>query len=1037
MSRFGLKVLAEGTDPSIDIVAVHGLNGHREKTWEADSGVLWLRDFLPEDFDDARIMTFGYNAATHSPEHISSHSLHDHGQKLVGALAIKRRGHSALIYSKGESSEQDDEHHSIHSSTLGVIFMGTPHLGSKNASMAKMLLNIASPVVKTTKNILEHLEQQSAALDLQRKQYAQIKGEIRTLYCFEEYETKIGGKFISKSFMVSGCGKVVTDRTFSVPLMFSSSLKVVPKQSAAIPEQGNSQIVSIPGDHRTMVKFAKNDDGTGYEDIKDCILRWRQNAAAETHVRAICSTIRFSEMHCRYLAVEKLSPDKTGSWFFESDVYREWDKSDTSLLIISGKPGSGKSGLMKMAVESAKKAVQNAKKKKSHAIIPVYFFFDGSQEGDTRLHSALGMYRTVLHQIISCGQPISASVLRHYKDFDKADWTIPSLQSATEEILSNLTSANTEVRIFLDALDECCKDDIDEVLSHLRRLVTKKGERIKALVSARDMSKYENFLPESAKTLVVHENNTKDICAYTEDEVQRLPEAARNRLAKTITQRAKGVFLWVRLVVAIVKKDVTFLTPDEVLERVGDLPDGILHIYDRIVAGCPDDQRKDAVALLQLVVFSQKPLSLQQMMQAFAFLTMKEPTEAAYRSRLASLSDQPGSELNFRKRLSYILLGLVEYENHGPYGLDNETDERVQLIHGTVRTYLLEKGLALLQEDLKADVRPKSHLAILKLCLRVIDFRDLKSPLGAYAGYFWLRHAQESDALLPTDDDIDLPRDVYQCPRRKQLPVLANLYQEYHKDRLLPNTLLIEGEPNLMVLMASAGCSNLVLRHAKKCTVCASKPRGGPDNNTTTEIPKSDAADRALFQAVANENVAMIRLFAQHRDVLPIDPNYVFSAPDSGTGLSPFQSSAIYKACYVGHAEMVRELLDMGADIGRAVPGGYRTGLHAAVACRQMAVLGVIFDHASRQWGQGSPRRLLSLTADVWNVGKGVTALHVAVYYGRAESVRWLLQRLEDRVDEAEWDEVLELRTLDGKTALDLATERGWVEIRGMLEALQ
>ncbi|KAK6838139.1 hypothetical protein PG987_006420 [Apiospora arundinis] len=275
MSGFGLKVLAEGTDPSIDIVAVHGLNGHREKTWEADDGVLWLRDFLPRHFHDARIMTFGYNAATHSPEHISSHSLHDHSQKLVGALAIKRRGHSerpiifvahslgglvvksALIYSNGENSEQDDEHHSIHSSTLGVIFMGTPHLGSKDASMAKMLLNIVSPFVKTTSNMLDHLDQQSAALDLQRNQYAQIKGGIRTLYCFEQYETKIGGRLFSKSFMV------------------------VPKQSATIPEQGNSEIVCIPGDHRSMVKFSKTDDDTGYEYIKDCILRWRQNAAAK------------------------------------------------------------------------------------------------------------------------------------------------------------------------------------------------------------------------------------------------------------------------------------------------------------------------------------------------------------------------------------------------------------------------------------------------------------------------------------------------------------------------------------------------------------------------------------------------------------------------------------------------------------------------------------------------------------------------------------------------------------------------------------
>ncbi|KAF1828259.1 hypothetical protein BDW02DRAFT_257417 [Decorospora gaudefroyi] len=34
----GLQVVCEGTNPVIDIVAVHGLNGHCEKTWTAGSG---------------------------------------------------------------------------------------------------------------------------------------------------------------------------------------------------------------------------------------------------------------------------------------------------------------------------------------------------------------------------------------------------------------------------------------------------------------------------------------------------------------------------------------------------------------------------------------------------------------------------------------------------------------------------------------------------------------------------------------------------------------------------------------------------------------------------------------------------------------------------------------------------------------------------------------------------------------------------------------------------------------------------------------
>ncbi len=72
------------------IVAVHGLNGHREKTWTANN-VNWLRDFLPPDIPNARIFSWGYNANTHSTSTISAPYLYDHAKTLVSDLCLKRR----------------------------------------------------------------------------------------------------------------------------------------------------------------------------------------------------------------------------------------------------------------------------------------------------------------------------------------------------------------------------------------------------------------------------------------------------------------------------------------------------------------------------------------------------------------------------------------------------------------------------------------------------------------------------------------------------------------------------------------------------------------------------------------------------------------------------------------------------------------------------------------------------------------------------------------------------------------------------------
>ena len=72
------------------IVAVHGLNGHREETWTVNH-VNWLRDFLPSDIPNARILSWGYDANTHSTSTISAQYLYDHAKTLVSDLCLKRR----------------------------------------------------------------------------------------------------------------------------------------------------------------------------------------------------------------------------------------------------------------------------------------------------------------------------------------------------------------------------------------------------------------------------------------------------------------------------------------------------------------------------------------------------------------------------------------------------------------------------------------------------------------------------------------------------------------------------------------------------------------------------------------------------------------------------------------------------------------------------------------------------------------------------------------------------------------------------------
>uniref|UniRef100_A0A0B7KK83 DUF676 domain-containing protein n=1 Tax=Bionectria ochroleuca TaxID=29856 RepID=A0A0B7KK83_BIOOC len=249
----GLEVISEGAGPVIDIVAIHGLNGHREKTWIADNGVHWLRSLLPNDLPNARILCWGYDANTHSSSRVSCQYLYDHAQTLVSDLSRKRKitktserpiifiAHSlggivlksALIHSDAAREGALLEHRSVKLSTYGILFMGTPHQGGNGVQLGRVLANVASIFISADDRLLKHLERDSEWLQQQLGQYGPISGDFVTKFAYEQYET---------------------------PTLLGHSILVVPKVSAVVPGQADAEPIVIHADHISMVKFASKEN---------------------------------------------------------------------------------------------------------------------------------------------------------------------------------------------------------------------------------------------------------------------------------------------------------------------------------------------------------------------------------------------------------------------------------------------------------------------------------------------------------------------------------------------------------------------------------------------------------------------------------------------------------------------------------------------------------------------------------------------------------------------------------------------------------
>lgn len=80
------------------IIAVHGLNGHRESTWTTpDTEVLWLKSLLPQIVRNASIWTWGYDSRTYTKshsDHLTTKILHDHAHALVYDIDSERRANN-------------------------------------------------------------------------------------------------------------------------------------------------------------------------------------------------------------------------------------------------------------------------------------------------------------------------------------------------------------------------------------------------------------------------------------------------------------------------------------------------------------------------------------------------------------------------------------------------------------------------------------------------------------------------------------------------------------------------------------------------------------------------------------------------------------------------------------------------------------------------------------------------------------------------------------------------------------------------------
>lgn len=152
----------------------------------------------------------------------------------------------------------------------------------------------------------------------------------------------------------------------------------------------------------------------------------------------------------------------------------------------------------------------------------------------------------------------------------------------------------------------------------------------------------------------------------------------------------------------------------------------------------------------------------------------------------------------------------------------------------------------------------------------------------------------------------------------------------------------------------------------------------------------------AVMKAVQKNDVTRMReLIAGGADVNELDPN----------GDAP-----LVMAAYLGHTEVVRLLLQAGADVTAVDPGMKATALHAAAYAGRTDTARLLIEHGVEVDRQG-PKN-------------GYTALHDAIWENNIDTARVILEAGAN----------LTLKSHSGETPLDFAKAKHRREIVAMIE---
>jgi hypothetical protein len=381
-------------------------------------------------------------------------------------------------------------------------------------------------------------------------------------------------------------------------------------------------------------------------------------------------------------------------------AFANWLEKEDGIFWIHGKPGCGKSTLMKFICSNPKTESRlHLWASPKRLVIARYFFW---RAGSSLQHTQQGLLRSLVFEMIRGSPdllPVAKATLLEIDRFDSSNelWTKDQLLRTYKAIVNQPLA--TRFCFFIDGLDEYY--DGERKPQHLVKTIRELdlSSDVKLCISSRP---YPIFLEEfgrnqSAERVLKVEDYTRgDIHHYVEERFKatknfiQLQEIDQNYadFVDEVSDRAQGVFLWVVLVVANLERGLeSGDSLGRLRKRLNSYPPDLHEFFLQMLKNVDPEYRKQAMRTFEMVTSALHPLHAMLFWYLYIIDEDLRSTPIWKDVQPLRVSEVEARLTQLRRKLQAQSQGLLEIVEDGDH-VDAFFKHKLDFIHRTVRDFL-------------------------------------------------------------------------------------------------------------------------------------------------------------------------------------------------------------------------------------------------------------------------------------------------------------------------------------------------------------